>query len=1206
MSEEKEYTFEKLTPISDVNLGVYEPALDFVFANDDIRNVAITGAYGAGKSSVLAAYKGKQKDIKFVHISLAHFEPSKGEKADAPLKESVLEGKILNQLLHQIPTDRIPQTNFRVKKTVNPCEVFKYTITIVLFLLTTMHVAFFQTWKGFVETVSSSRMRIILNCTANANAALLSGAVALVLFNVFVYHVIKLQKNRSLFRKLSFQGNEVEIFADTEESFFDKYLNEVLYLFDNVEADVIVFEDMDRFDANSIFERLREINTLTNLHRANISKKSLRFFYLLRDDIFVSKDRTKFFDYIVPVVPVVDNSNSYDQLISHLEKNDLYRKLDNAFLQGLSLYVDDMRLLKNICNEFLIYYTRLNTTELDYNKMLAIIAYKNLFPKDFCDMQLGKGFVHALFDNRDMLIADAINDLNSKIEEKQSEIESVQKEHLESSQELDDVYGAMRQRANNTNDYSMGQRRRAEVENWKNNEYPKRKKAIEQKASGALETLESELGDLNRELIGVGSKPLHALITRENIDSFFQITTKNEIGEEEKYIEIKRNEYFPLLKYLIRNGYIDETYADYMTYFYENSLSRTDKIFLRSVSDKKAKEANYFIKDPALVVSRLKPTDFEEEETLNYQLIDYILSCSTTAEHLTHLIHQIKSKRNCSFVESYFDYGKEKERLVVEINKRWPTFFAEMIELGTTSFRFIRQYSVLSLYSSCAEDLLSVNAGDILTQYISDCSDYLNIESPDVEKLKSGFELLKVRFSKIDYDKSSKELLEMVFEFGYYVLNFSNIFLFLDKYLGVSDAEEVRSRSTTHILRNPESALAQRITDNMQEYLNIVLCECADFILDDEDVAIRILNDESVDIEEKKKYIARLKTEIKQLTDILDRSLWVCLVSNGIVSYSENNIVDYFLYAGLDEEIVAFINQEKRELDFSTLNDSYDEAKEKLSNAVVSCNNLTNSAYKQAVTSLNCRYDNFSIANVSDEKMDILIDCSIIKMAAPSLAFIRSHYPQVATHYITKNIDEYTNLINPSLFLQSELLSLLSSEISDEQKLKLLALSSESITVVGKGYSVATEAYILKNNLEENDLLYLYKEYDNYEPEIQNIVYDYASSRVKIIIENNDQVSATLVDRLLSNQMINKSERISLLVSCIPNDDQGAVVKRLQLLGLNEYVKVFDPQTRPKFEDSPESRIIMDTFVARGWIVSYSVENNRIKIRRNDSKKISQ
>lgn len=95
---ENKFVFEKLTPTSDGNIDVYESAIDFVFNEPDVRNVAISGAYGAGKSSVLAAYKKKHKDFKFVHISLAHFQNAEDQN-EAGLKECVLEGKILNQLL---------------------------------------------------------------------------------------------------------------------------------------------------------------------------------------------------------------------------------------------------------------------------------------------------------------------------------------------------------------------------------------------------------------------------------------------------------------------------------------------------------------------------------------------------------------------------------------------------------------------------------------------------------------------------------------------------------------------------------------------------------------------------------------------------------------------------------------------------------------------------------------------------------------------------------------------------------------------------------------------------------------------------------------------------------------------------------------------------------------------------------------------------
>ena len=68
MEDSGKYVFEKLTPVSDANIDVYESALDFVFQDKDIRNVAISGAYGAGKSSLLASYKQKHSDTYFMHI----------------------------------------------------------------------------------------------------------------------------------------------------------------------------------------------------------------------------------------------------------------------------------------------------------------------------------------------------------------------------------------------------------------------------------------------------------------------------------------------------------------------------------------------------------------------------------------------------------------------------------------------------------------------------------------------------------------------------------------------------------------------------------------------------------------------------------------------------------------------------------------------------------------------------------------------------------------------------------------------------------------------------------------------------------------------------------------------------------------------------------------------------------------------------------
>lgn len=74
MSEVKPSALMKLTPTTEARLGVYEEQLTSALTDSDIRNIALSGPYGAGKSSILATYKKSHPDKKFLHISFAHFQ----------------------------------------------------------------------------------------------------------------------------------------------------------------------------------------------------------------------------------------------------------------------------------------------------------------------------------------------------------------------------------------------------------------------------------------------------------------------------------------------------------------------------------------------------------------------------------------------------------------------------------------------------------------------------------------------------------------------------------------------------------------------------------------------------------------------------------------------------------------------------------------------------------------------------------------------------------------------------------------------------------------------------------------------------------------------------------------------------------------------------------------------------------------------------
>lgn len=1172
---ENKYHFERLTPIDNMDLDVYEEAIDYVFNNPDVKNVAISGAYSAGKSSVLASYKKRHNDLRFLHISLAHFK-SPDQEDETEVKESVLEGKILNQLIHQIPSDKIPQTHFRVKKRISPVSIIIKTLETIALLTAIIYFMFFDSWKSYVSVLPDNWLKSILELSAHPYALMVDGIIIITLSSFLIYGLIKIQKNKNVFRKLNLQGNEIEIFEESDDSYFDKYLNEVLYLFENVDADVIVFEDMDRFNANRIFERLREVNTLANIQLQKESKKILRFFYLLRDDIFISKDRTKFFDYIVPVVPVVDSSNSYDQFISHFKKGGLFEKFNESFLQGLSLYIDDMRLLKNIYNEFVIYYNRLNITELDCNKMLAIIAYKNLFPRDFADLQLNQGFIYTIFANKDSFVAEEIEKLDKQISEKSNEIDMAKNEHLSTIKELDAAYEDKR---------PVRYGYRQDLSDADKANYAKRKQAIENRLNSSIPKLENEKVVLEQKRISMQNRQLCEIITRDNIDSIFSITSTNEVGTVTHFNEIKSSEYFDLLKYLIRNGYIDETYADYMTYFYENSLSRIDKTFLRSITDKKAKEYTYKLKNPKLVVSRLRLVDFDQEETLNFDLFTYLLQTSHI-DYVERLIEQLKSTKNLKFIGAYFDTTIELSAYIKHLNMGWPEVFSTALSERLLTENQIRRYSIASLYYSNDDIIELVNKENCLCDYISNARDYLAIDNPNIDRLIHCFTLLGVCFIGFDYTELNKELFQAVYEESLYEINAENLQLIQREILGAKNADDFFHKNYTILCLHPDSAITQYVNQNINEYFHVVLQVSDGTIYDDENVAVAVFNNANLTTDYKQSYISALRTTITSIKEIADSSLWSSLLDADIVQYSEYNIMDCFNAVKLNESVIGYINRCDIDLDFSKT--EYDEdAKEKLFDSVVICNGIDNSKYRQILVSLKFSYDAFDIADISDDKITILIDTNIIRMTADNLKYIRENYHNQIFYYIRKSIEKYIDIVDETLFSREELLEILTWDISDKLKIRLLELSDEEISIIGKNYSPAVCLHILNNNFAKSDLPDLFSSFEQWDNFVREKIFDYAVRHIASIIDDPNSVSQKLINNLLHSERVNRDEKIDLFIAIIPALCEESIKGILTLLNLTDYLKIFDTRSRPKFEINDENEKLLTVFKESNLIHNY-------------------
>src|SRR5690606_24241011 len=196
----------------------------------------------------------------------------------------------------------------------------------------------------------------------------------------------------------------------------NEHLEEILYFFECTDYDVVIIEDLDRFDTTDIFTKLREINILLN-NSASVGEREINFIYAIGDDVIKDKkERVKFFEYIIPVIPFINSSNAREQLQRLIKegglKEDIFSK---AFMSDVITFIDDidMRLLINIFHEFVIYRHALKSELVTKpEELFAMITYKNIEPEDFS--QLNKQYILKINEYRKIYINDVLEELSSE------------------------------------------------------------------------------------------------------------------------------------------------------------------------------------------------------------------------------------------------------------------------------------------------------------------------------------------------------------------------------------------------------------------------------------------------------------------------------------------------------------------------------------------------------------------------------------------------------------------------------------------------------------------------------------------------------------------------------------------------------------------------------------------------------------------------
>ena len=474
LPKDKNDLFEDLTPVVDYKENEYYcEKIEWALRNPNVNNIALTGIYGSGKSSILKSFKNNHCEYRYLDISMANF-------SDDDIDDSILEKGILQQLFYKVKFNKIPYSRF---KKISKVKVIPLIIRILIFISAIISGIMIFNPEYIQSHINNIKEFINLNDTNIKKVIIIVATFIFASTYIFIY-LTKRFFSKVKLKGISLTGDKAtaEVGEEDEASIFNKYIDEIIYFFEETRYDVVIFEDLDRFNKIDIFTKLRQLNILLN-NSEQINKRIV-FLYAIKDDIFctlekidnnmsketnkeISKDgkdeskekrieintkdclldsklRTKFFDFIIPVIPVVTSSNAYEKIINRLKEAGYFEELDEDFISDISFLINDMRLLTNICNEYIMYRDRLRdkTDAIKDKQLFAMIVYKNVYPKDFSDLQIDSGILHKIFTKefKELFIKNELEKVKKDIEATERKIEVAERETANSISELRSIY----------------------------------------------------------------------------------------------------------------------------------------------------------------------------------------------------------------------------------------------------------------------------------------------------------------------------------------------------------------------------------------------------------------------------------------------------------------------------------------------------------------------------------------------------------------------------------------------------------------------------------------------------------------------------------------------------------------------------------------------------------------------------------------------
>ena len=862
-------------------------------------------------------------------------------------------------------------------------------------------------------------------------------------------------------KSISLKDVEIKPANDDQDSILNRHLDEIIYFFQSTKYDLVVIEDIDRFDDSEIFVTLREINSLVN-ENAGVNR-TIRFLYALRDDMFANTDRTKFFEFIIPVIPIINTWNSIDMVLAQGRRLELDERLNRQFLREVSRYLNDLRLIHNIFNEYAVYVGNLDTDKeylLDANKLLSVLIYKNVYPRDFEQLHRGEGTLAELLRRKDDLVRHGETTYRNEIVELEEGIAAAERQTPTDIRELRSIYAMALIEALPQNTVAVSQDQQTwtllgEITEYEDFErlidnsiihvrdargyvqhlnvsniqekvdsdrtYHDRKKEIISRAADIRNRSLRRIGELRAGVATLRTAKLNDLL-RLNMDRAPDLF--DGFGEKGD-----------LARFLILEGHLDDTYYQYTSLFHEGRLSPNDNRYLIKIRAFETPAPSFTISNPKEVIAAMRSEDFQQSYVLNTTLVDALFNDPIYyASHIRKLFEFISTEfdRCEEFLEAYYESGQNLSLFLSRLVDTWSGLLQSV--LSSTN----RVLHVTQLVSHLPQDLLTAIARDN-----DELPDFVATSLPQI--LERSPEIAPERFGCLNFHVKSfaqiidhTETVRFMFENGRFDISIANLEYIYGSILGKDKLEPFRRSNLTALRAANNVSLMERIESGFEEYFCNVLLELKDNSKEDASAVLEVLQHDALEEGDIRTFLAQQTTLIPWLKDVPQRR-HALLFQTCRIKPTWMNCLSFIESEAFNADaLISFLNHDSVRSALLEIPIPSDPESLALRSFLVRADSLSDASYRSYAHALPNPFKT-PPKDLSSAKLRILIKEEAITFSRESFdAFSNEKDLQVL--FVASNLEAY--LSDPDSFAVDDAFreKLLRSELDGIAKLRIIGL----------------------------------------------------------------------------------------------------------------------------------------------------------------------